>query len=258
MWRPCPAGPARRVGPCRQTRQRRPPRAAPAPARPGTGDFDPEKIAEKARIEPARTVQFQLQVMILTEPRMSLNRVGPLQLQEATDDLGNSLLPAAAGYVMPMAVGGAIGFNATGPYFATAIAVLDRPQNAGRLIKTLRGTVEIAVAARRSDTLVIPWQGAAGKTFQNDALHVVVDSITSDAARKQDVIVLSIEEIDQLFPGQSDNGPREPGVGGMGGFSTPQRFARAMIPSRRFRSSTRAVRTSFFRPCAIATRAASR
>ncbi len=168
--------------------------------------------------------------MILTEPRMSLNRVGPLQLQEATDDLGNSLLPAAAGYVMPMAVGGAIGFNATGPYFATAIAVLDRPQNAGRLIKTLRGTVEIAVAARRSDTLVIPWQGAAGKTFQNDALHVVVDSITSDAARKQDVIVLSIEEIDQLFPGQSDNGPREPGVGGMGGFSTPQRFGAGNDP----------------------------
>ena len=84
---------------------------------------------------------------------------------------------------------------------------LHRPEAPGKLIKTLRGTVEVWVAAPRSNPLVIPLEGAAGKTFQNDERRVVVNSIGTDPMRRQDVIELTIEDLDELFPAEPANGP---------------------------------------------------
>ena len=77
---------------------------------------------------------------------------------------------------------------------------LYRPEAPGKLIKNLRGTVDVAVSAPRSNPLTIPLEGAKGKTFQNDDRRVVVTSIEHDPMRNQDVIVLQIDDLDELFP----------------------------------------------------------
>src|SRR5208337_3554951 len=94
---------------------------------------------------------------------------------------------------------------------------LHRPEAPGKLIKKLRGTVEVSVAAPRSNPLVIPLEGAAGKTFQNDDRRVVVNSIDTDPMGKQAVIELTIEDVDELFPAEPASGPGlEPRAGMMG------------------------------------------
>lgn len=58
----------------------------------------------------------------------------------------------------------------------------------------------MGVLAARSDPLVIPLEGAVGKTFQNDDRRVVVSTIEHDPMRRQDVIELQIDDLDELFP----------------------------------------------------------
>ncbi|MFI5456753.1 MAG: hypothetical protein ACHRXM_15005 [Isosphaerales bacterium] len=159
--------------------------------------------AEKAGNDPARTIQFTANLQILPEPRMTMSQAGAVELLEAVDDRGNSLLPTSKGVEMPF---GNMGFAAPGMFAVNSTVQLHRPETPGGLIKKLRGTVEVSVSARQPDPLVIPLEGAAGKTFQNDALHVIVNAIDLDQAPRQNVIELTIEEIDQLFPEQPGNG----------------------------------------------------
>ena len=76
---------------------------------------------------------------------------------------------------------------------------LRRPQTPGKLIKTLRGTVEVSVSALRPNPIVIPLEGAAGKTFQNDDRRVVVKSIDTEPTKNQVVIEPTVSR----RPGQS-------------------------------------------------------
>src|SRR5208337_2754991 len=71
---------------------------------------------------------------------------------------------------------------------------------------------------------VIPLEGAAGKTFQNDVRRVVVNSIDTDPIRRQNVIELTIEDLDELFPAEPVNGPGLAGRGGMMGPGFGTRF----------------------------------
>jgi len=176
-------------------------------SRPGAKTPRSEIDGEKAEAGPARTVQFSVHLQILPEPRMTLSQAGPVQLLEAVDDLGNSLLPTSNGVAMPV---GNLGFPTQGILAVNSTVQLHRPEAPGGLVKKLRGTVEVSVSARQTDPLVIPLEGAAGKTFQNDALHVVVNAIDFDQPLRQNFIELTIEEIDQLFPQQTGN------VGGPG------------------------------------------
>ena len=77
---------------------------------------------------------------------------------------------------------------------------LRRPESPGKLIKTLRGTVDASVTSLRSNPLVIPLEGAEGKTFQNGDRRVVVNSIATDPARGQGVIELKFDDLDEVFP----------------------------------------------------------
>ena len=97
---------------------------------------------------------------------------------------------------------------------ANLTAPLRRPEMPGKQIKTLRGTVDVTVSAPRSNPLKIPLEKAAGKTFQNEDRRVVVDSIDTDPATRHDVIVLTIEDLDDLFPA---DGAERPGAGAPGG-----------------------------------------
>ncbi len=164
----------------------------------------------------ARTVQFQVQLQIVPEPRMTLAPAAKIQLVEAVDELGHSLLPPVADEERAFGLTGMMGFamGAT----ANLTIQLHRPEAPGKLIKTLRGTVEVSVAAPRSNPLVIPLEGAAGKTFQNDDRRVVVNSIDTDPMRRQDVIELTIEDLDELFPAEPANSQV---LGARGGMMAP-------------------------------------
>ncbi len=162
---------------------------------------------------------------------MTLAQGGLPQLIEAVDDLGNSLVPASLddqrGPTPAIMMGASMGGGAT-----VLTIPLQRPDRPGKVIKKLRGTVEALVSAPRSNPLVIPLQGAAGKTFQNDERRVVVNSIDTNPAGSQDVIELSIDDIDELFPTEPMPGPgfgaRRGMMGGMGmgmGMGMGARFA---------------------------------
>ena len=163
--------------------------------------------AEKASTKPSRNVLFQVELLIAPEPRMSLSLVRPVELTEAVDDKGNSLLAAGRLDVTPSGpMNGSFGSFGYSGLHLTSIAPLHRPENPGNLIKTLRGSFEVTVSARHADPLVIPLEGAAGKTFQNDSLHVAVGAIESLEGRLQDTIELAIDEIDQLYPQDASAG----------------------------------------------------
>ena len=201
----------------------RPP-AEPLPAgAPGPGGAENVNVGGAA----ARRVQFQVQLQIVPEPRMTLGPAANIQLVEAVDELGHSLLPTVGDDERAFGPTGMMGF-AMGTTANLTIR-LHRPEAPGKLIKTLRGTVEVSVAAPRSNPLVIPLEGAAGKTFQNDDRRVVVNSIDTDPMRRQDVIELTIEDVDELFPAEPVNGQvlgarggiMGPGLGARGGMMGP-------------------------------------
>ena len=167
----------------------------PLPAN-GPQPGDPKSIGPG----PARRVQFLVQLQVFPEPRMTINRTGSFQLLEAADELGQSLLPGVNGGERSPVQMGMVGSSGMVGMVPVLSAQLHRPETPGKLIKKLRGTVEVGVLAARSDPLVIPLEGAVGKTFQNDDRRVVVSAIEHDPMRRQDVIELQIDDLDELFP----------------------------------------------------------
>ncbi len=146
-------------------------------------------------------------MQIIPEPRMTLDPAASIQLIEAVDELGHSLLPAVRDDERASSPMGMTGF-----VMGTILtAQLHRPETSGRLIKILRGTALVSVSAPRPDPLVIPLEGATGKTFQNADRRVVVKSIDTNPATRQTVIELTIDILDDLFPVDPVNAP-QPGA----------------------------------------------
>jgi hypothetical protein len=158
------------------------------------------------RVAAVRMFQFQIHLRFATEPRMAILQLGPLEILEAVDDLGNSLLSAARDGQQPLGMMGTLA--AAPPMFisggttVTAIAQLRRPEQPGKLIKKLRGSAEVWVSATRPNPLVIPVDGAAGKTFENDDLRVRASAIDIDQARSQVVIELTLDNPEEIYPAE--------------------------------------------------------
>ncbi len=162
------------------------------------------EVGENTGEGTARSTQFQVSIQIVPEPRMRFTQGDSHQLVEAVDDLGNSLVPAAAldqrALPTPAVALGALRGIGT----AAVLAIpLKRPERPGKIIKKLRGTVEAFVSAPRSNPLVIPIAGAAGKTFEDDDRRVVVNSVDTNGEGRFDVIELTIDDVDELFPEES-------------------------------------------------------
>ncbi len=177
-----------------------PPADPPAAGAPGPGE------AKNAGSAPVRIVQFRVQFQVVPEPRMSISQTGPLQLLEAVDELGQSLLPPARDDGRAPGATVMMGGSMPGGTAANLIAQLHRPESPGKLIKTLRGTVEVSVSSPRPNPLVISVEGAAGKTFQDDDRRVVVNSIDRGPLRMQEVFELTIDDLDDLFPAEPVDG----------------------------------------------------
>ena len=104
-----------------------------------------------------------------------------------------------------------------GANIANLTAQLHRPETSGKIIKTLRGLVEVWVSAPRPNPLVIPLEGAAGKTFENADRRVVVDTMDTDPARGQPRIELTPDDLNDLLPADPVNGMVQGVRGGMMG-----------------------------------------
>jgi hypothetical protein len=148
-----------------------------------------------------RTVRFRVELQIVPDSRMEISFNGPPELHEAVDELDNSLLPTSRsegnGYTPPMrAMMGGFGGRSDGP----ASVFLHRPQKPGKLIKKLRGTLNISIVARWPEPVVIPVTNAAGKLLETDEMRVVVKSIETDANGKPSAIELMIKELDTRAP----------------------------------------------------------
>ena len=177
-----------------------PPGEASPAAVPGSGQ------TKNARPSPARHVQFMVQLQIVPEPRMAISRTANFQLLEAVDELGQSLLPSARNEERSPVQMGMIGSSGMVGMVPVLSAQLHRPETPGKLIKKLRGTIEVSVSTARSNPLVISLEGSVGKTFQNDERRVVVDSIDHDPMMRQEVIVLTVDDLNDLFPVEPVNG----------------------------------------------------
>jgi hypothetical protein len=118
---------------------------------------------------------LSLRMAVIPEPGLVVRQVGPTTFVEAVDDRDRRLLPpdgklaseyaSMTGHQVP-SLNGSSGFELR--------ASLRIPDLAGRSIRRLRGSVPVVVVAYSSRPIVIPLEGAAGKSFRNDEVTVSV------------------------------------------------------------------------------------
>ena len=165
----------------------RPPRNPAGPPGGEQADLGPP------RPRPVTSVQCTLQLQVTAEPRLGLSQSGPLQIKEAVDDRGNSLV-AAGQVTAPGPAAQSVGYlGGTCTPVLHLRAPLHRPDNAGASIRLLTGKIPLAVMARRPDPLVVPLAGASGKTFGDADVRVTVHEVRTDPNNRQRQIELSVQ-----------------------------------------------------------------
>ena len=156
-------------------------------------DYHRERLLEQPPGMPGQAEtrhHFSAQLQVLAEPRLLVSQSGPVRVSEAIDDQGRSLWPAnRAGLGDDIEMDG-LENGLGGPM--TLTIPLRYPEPAGRAIRRLRGTVPVTVAARKSDPLVIPLAGAAGRTFHSADASVTVVAVRSDPNEPQSTIELTV------------------------------------------------------------------
>jgi hypothetical protein len=143
--------------------------------------------------------QFYFQLQVVCEPRLMLSQNGQMKVMEAADENGQSLLPTSG----PTNYQRQAGFHGYAPNAGmTQLQLqgfLKRPEHPGKVIKTLRGMVPVAVSARRDDPLVIDLADAKGKTFKTENVSLTVHEVKTDQgpANQGPSIELSVRNNDQ-------------------------------------------------------------
>jgi hypothetical protein len=123
-----------------------------------------------------------VRMVVIPEPGLVVRKVGPPAFVEALDDRNLSLLPpdspgsvlndpSNANLQMPT-LNGPAGFD-----FSAFLRLTDP---GGRSIRRLRGSVPVVTVAYASDPIVIPLEGAAGKSVRNNDVTVSVLEVARD------------------------------------------------------------------------------
>ena len=147
----------------------------PPPPRPADVEAPPPPEHATPRLRPVTSVQFSAQLAVAAEPRLTLGyQHGALQLIEAVDDRGNSLVPPSKGG--PAARIPAYMGMMSAPVVQLPVP-LHRPALAGESIAKLRGVIPLTVASRRPDPLIVPLTNAVGNTFENPDVQLTVHEI---------------------------------------------------------------------------------
>jgi hypothetical protein len=124
-----------------------------------------------------------LRMAVIPEPGRVVRQVGRPTLVEVVDDRDRSLLPPPAigdggpndpSYPnnQPPTLNGSSGFDLS--------VSLQLPDQSAHSIRRLRGSVPVVVVAHATNPLVIPLQGAAGKSVRNDEVTVSVLEVDRD------------------------------------------------------------------------------
>jgi len=165
--------------------------AGPPPRlRPVTNEPAPRDAGLRPRLHPVTNVQFTAQLVVAAEPRLTLTYLhGSLQLIEAVDERGNSLIPAGK---RGPAVRTAAYFGMMSGPVVQLPAPLDRPLGAGESIKKLRGIIPLTVSSRRPDPLIVPLTNTTGKTFENPDVQLTVHEIRPMPNTRNTLVELTI------------------------------------------------------------------
>ena len=121
---------------------------------------------------------------VMVEPRMWFTQEAPARLTEASDDLGQSLLPEKPGLETRLSDNAHFSFYGGSGVTNVRTEFRLRPADHSGRVARLRGVVPVMLHVRRPDpTLIIPLVDAAGKTFRCDdaefTIQTVVDSPTA-------------------------------------------------------------------------------
>ena len=162
---------------------------------------------------PRPTEQFFIQMQVAAEPRLSVSQGGPIQILEALDDRGQSLMLPVGGTSMTRHSGY---FGMSSGAVVQMQAHLKRPEQPGATIRKLRGSVPIAVATRKPGPLVVPLAGASGKSFRNDQVSLSIQEVRANLNANQTIVDLVVRP--QGGPGAATHA-----LGARGGdFSLPR------------------------------------
>jgi hypothetical protein len=124
-----------------------------------------------------------VRMAVIPEPGLVVRQVGRPTFDEAVDDRNRSLLRPEKNDVrndpsnvnlQPPSLNGPSGFELS--------ASLRLPDLAGRSIRRLRGSVPVVIVAYASDPIVIPLEGAAGKSVRHNEATVSVLEVAKDDA----------------------------------------------------------------------------
>jgi hypothetical protein len=162
-------------------------RPAPPPAgvRPG-----PPRAGARIGISPVTSEQFTAHFQVAAEPRLSVSQNGALQLLEAVDNRGNSLInQAGAGPVVNRFAGYLGVMNAS---VIQLQAQLHRPEKPGTIIKKFRGVIPLSISSRRPDPLIVPLDQGMGKRFENADAELTVHGIRAAPNTHQTFIDITV------------------------------------------------------------------
>ena len=152
-------------------------------------------LATPPQASPVTNEQFTAHLVVAAEPRLSLSQAGMLQVLEAADNRGNSLVASGNG-------GHAVNrFNHfLGVMNGSVVqlqAQLHRPAIAGERIAKLRGVIPMSVSSRRPDPLVVPLDQGTGKRFENPDVELTIHEIRPLPNNLQTMIELSVTPKDR-------------------------------------------------------------
>ncbi|MHC5538529.1 hypothetical protein ACYOEI_09900 [Singulisphaera rosea] len=159
------------------------------PNRAGIGPIG-DPVGSPLRGGPAVNEDFLAQIQFAAEPRLTISQSGALKILEAVDDRGQSLMVASSGGPLTQRYSGFFGMTAGSTLHVNA--PLRRPEQPGKTIRRLRGSLPVTVATRKASPLVIPLTDAAGKSFRNEEVTLGVQEIKVNPTTRQTSIEISL------------------------------------------------------------------
>ncbi len=125
---------------------------------------------------------LNIRMVAIAEPALAVRMTGPPSFVEAVDDRGRSLLPPEPPKPQPNDPGQALHQQPTlnGSTGFDFSATLRLPDQEGRSIRRLRGSVPVVVVGYASDPIALPLEGGAGKSARNDDVTVSILEVSRD------------------------------------------------------------------------------
>lgn len=122
-------------------------------------------------------VPFYVEIPLMAEPNLLAAQVGPLRRVEAVDDAGRSLLDPKLRGEVPAGLSMA---GNHGPPRSLRVPLV-RADGPSKSLARLRGALPLEVARRpAAPTLVVPLEGASGKTFRDGDVAITVREYRAD------------------------------------------------------------------------------